>query len=330
MSQVRFTLLIAGISSLCWCFSVAFAAVALPTPAQHYPSKPIRLVLPYLGGADPVGRWLAQRLSLSIGQQVVPDPRLGAGGNIGHEVVAKSLPDGYTLLMAATPLVINPNLNPKVNYDSLRDFAPIVLIGTIPSVLVVHPSVPAKSLRELVQLARSEPGKLSYGAGGVGSTSHLAVELLKSLAKIDMVLVQYKGATFALIGAMTGEVGVVIGAASAVAPYVTSGRMRALALLDAKRIPSLPGVQTSAEAGMPQLLVSNWYALLAPAGTPRAIIDLLNTESVKIMHSAETRERFTAIGAEPAATTPEQCAEFLREEYARWGNVIRNAGVKLE
>jgi tripartite-type tricarboxylate transporter receptor subunit TctC len=313
--------------------AVSFAILFAPIPgvlAQSYPAKPVRIILPYLGSTEFAGRWIAAKLVPALGQQVVVDPRPGAGGKIGHELLAKSAADGYTLMLAAPPLVINPHLYPKVAQDVLRDFAPISLLGTIPSVLAVHPSVPAKSVRELVQLARSHPGKLTYGSGAPGSPSHLAGELLKSLSKTNILLVPYKGASFALIGAMSGEVDVVIPAASAAEPYVKDRRMRALAVLNTKPVNSMPGVPTAAEAGMPQLLVVNWFVLTAPAGTPRAIIERLNAEVTKIMQTAETRQHFVALGGEVAVTTPEQAGVFVREEYARWGKVIRDANIKAE
>jgi tripartite-type tricarboxylate transporter receptor subunit TctC len=318
---------IAGATLLLAAFAMAMPAAL----AQSYPVKPIRIILPFATGAtDVVARWLGLKLAPVIGQAIVPEPRTGAGGNIAHEAAAKSPADGYTLLMAAPPVVINPHLNPKVGFDPLRDFVPIALLATIPNVLVVHPSVPAKDLRELVQLARSHPGKLAYASGGIGSAPHLAAELLKSLTKTQIMHVPYKGAAIGLVGAMSGEVDIVISVALAVAPYVNNGRMRALAVLDTKRVSSLPQVPTSAEAGIPQLVAVNWYILLAPTGTPRAIIERLNAESVKIMQSAETRERFAAIGGEPASSTPEQTAAFLRAEYERWGQAIRDAGIKAE
>lgn len=310
------------------------AALPIGAPAQNYPAKPVRIILPYLGSTEFAGRWIAARLAPALGQQVVVDPRPGAGGRIGHELAAKSAPDGYTLMLAAPPLVINPHLyphlKPNAGQDALHDFAPIAMLGTIPSVLAVHPSVPAKNLRELVQLARSAPGKLTYGSGAPGSPSHLAGELLKSLGKADILLVPYKGASFALIGAMSGEVDVVIPAASAAAPYVKDKRMRALAVLNTKPVNSMPGVPTSAEAGMPQLLVVNWFVLTAPAGTPRAIIERLNTEVNKVMQTAETQQHFVALGGEVAVTTPEQAGAFVREEYVRWGKVIREAHIRVE
>jgi len=310
-----------------------FAALCLvPTGAraQNYPVKPVRIILPYLGSTEFAGRWIAAKLSPALGQQVVVDPRPGAGGKIGHELAAKAPPDGYTLMLAAPPLVINPNLYPKPGHDALREFAPIAMLGTIPSVLAVHPSVPAKNLRELVQLARSHSGKLAYGSGAPGSPSHLAGELFKSLSKTDILLVPYKGASFALVGAMSGEVDMVIPAASAAAPYVKDKRMRALAVLHTKGVNSMPDVPTSAQAGMPQFLVVNWFVLTAPAGTPRAIIDRLNAEVTKVMQSAETQQQFVTLGGDVAVTTPEQAAAFVREEFARWGKVIRDANIKAE
>ena len=298
--------------------------------AQNYPVKPVRIILPYLGSTEFAGRWIAAKLAPPLGQQVVVDPRPGAGGKIGHELLAKSPPDGYTLMLGAPPMVINPHLYPEPGRDALRDYAPIAVLGTIPSVLAVHPSVPAKSLRELVQLARNNPGKLSYGSGAPGSPSHLAGELLKSLGKINFLMVPYKGATFALVGAMSGEVDMVIPAASAVEPYVKDKRMRALAVLNTRPVDSLPGVPTAAEAGMPQLLIVNWFVLTAPAGTPQAIIDRLNAEVTKIMQTAESLQHFAALGGTVTATTPEQAAAFVREEYLRWGKVIRDANIKAE
>ena len=315
----------AHVALLCAALLVACAA-----RAQPYPSKPIRILLPFAGGTDVAARMLALKLSPALGQQVVPEARLGAGGNIAHEAAAKSPPDGYTLLMGAPPVVINPHLNPKVNFDPLRDFTAVVILGTIPNAVVVHPSVPAKTLGDLVQLARKNPGKLTYGSGGVGSANHLAAELMQSITRTRLLHVPYKSATIGLIGATSGEVDIVIVVVSSIAPYVEQGRMRALAVLDTKRVAALPQVPTSAEAGLPGLVAVNWYVLLAPVGTPRAIVDRLNAESVKAMTAPDTRERFAALGGEPASSTPEQAAEFLRAEYARWGKVIREAGIKAE
>ncbi len=308
----------------------ALTLAPLCAPAQGYPAKPVRIILPYLGSTEFAGRWIATKLAPGLGQQVVVDPRLGAGGKIGHELLVKSAPDGYTLMLGAPPMVINPHLYPVAGQDALRDYAPIALLGTIPSVLAVHPSVPVRSLRDVVQLAQKNPGKLTYGSGAPGSPSHLAGELLKSLGRINFLMVPYKGASFALIGAMSGEVDMVIPAASAVAPYVKDNRMRALAILHTRAVDSLPGVPTAAEAGMPQFLIVNWFVLTAPAGTPQAIIDRLNSEVTKVMQTAESRQHFAALGGDVNATTPAEAAAFVREEYTRWGRVIRDANIRVE
>jgi tripartite-type tricarboxylate transporter receptor subunit TctC len=311
--------------------SLALSPAFAQTPAAPaYPSKPIRMILPFAGGTELIGRMVGGKLSPVLGQQVVPDPRFGASGNIGWEAAAKAAPDGYTLVMGAVPLLTNPYLYPKVGFDPLQSFAPIALLATIPNIIVVHPSVPAKTLRELLQLARTSPGKLAYGSGGVGSANHLAAEFMQSLARVRLTHVPYKSATFALTGAMSGDVDLVIVVVSSAVSYMNSGRMRGLAILDTRRNASAPQVPTSAEAGMPELVAVNWYALLAPAGTPRPIVDRLNAESVKVMATPETRASLGAMGGEPAGSTPEQTAEFLRAEYARWGKVIRAANIKAE
>ena len=313
---------------------VAFVAIwtllPLNTWAQAYPQKAVRVILPYLGASEFAARWLAAKLSPALGQQVVVDPRPGAGGKIGHDLLIKAPPDGYTLMLAAPPLVINAHLYPKAGYDALRDYAPIAVLGTIPSVLAVHPSVPVKTLHELVALAHKHPGKLTYGSGAPGSPSHLAGELFKSLSQSQILMVPYKGASFALIGAMSGEVDMVIAAASAAAPYVKDKRMRALAVLHTRAVDTMPGVPMAAAAGMPQLQVVNWFVLTAPTGTPQAIIERLSLEVGKIMQTNESRAHFAALGGEVATSTPEQAGAFLREEYARWGKVIREANLKAE
>ena len=298
--------------------------------AQSYPTKPVRMILPFAGGTDTVGRLVATKLSAALGQQVVPEPRVGATGNIGYIAAAKSPADGYTLLMGAVPVLTNPHLNPKVGFDGIRDFAPVALLATIPNVVIVHPSVPAKNMRELITIARSTPGKIAYGSGGFGSANHLAAELMQSFSKIKFTHVPYKSATLGIAGALSGDVDMVIVVISSAVPFVQSGKMRPLVILDNKRNVSIPEVQTSKEAGLPGLVAINWYAILAPTGTPRAIIDRLNTESVKAMSAPDMRERFAAMGGDIATGTPEQTGEFLRAENERWGKVIREANIKAE
>ncbi|HET9405142.1 MAG TPA: tripartite tricarboxylate transporter substrate binding protein [Burkholderiales bacterium] len=298
--------------------------------AQQYPAKPVRIITGFSGGSELMARMVAQQLTPALGQQVLVDPRLGAAGSIGFEAAARSAPDGYTLLMGAVPLLTNPFIQPRVGFDPMRDFAPIVLLSTIPNGLFLHPSVPAKSLRELTQLARKSPGKIAYGSGGVGSANHLAAEFLQLIAKVRFTHVPYKSAGLGLVGAMSGDVDMVIIVVSSGAAYVKDGRMRGLAVLDTKRSVSMPDVPTSGEAGMPELQAVNWYALLAPAGTPRAIIERLHAESVKVMSPPDIQSRLRAMGGEPEARSPDQTAAFLRAEYARWGKVIRAAGIKAE
>ncbi len=316
-------------------FAAVYCAALLILPAaqvqaQTYPTKPIRIILPFAGGSDTVGRLIAGKLSAALGQQVVPDPRVGASGNIGFLAAAKSPADGYTLLMGPVPVLTNPMLNPKVGFEGLRDFTPVVLLATIPNVIIVHPSVPAKNMRELLRLARSNPSKIAYGSGGFGSANHLAAELIQSATQVKFTHVPYKSATFGIAGALSGEVDMVIVVISSGVSYVNAGKMRAITILDHKRNSSIPDIQTSAEAGLPGLVAINWYAILVPAGTPRPIIDRLNAESVKAMTTPDMRERFAKLGGDIQTGTPEQTAEFLRIEHERWSKVIREAGIKAE
>jgi tripartite-type tricarboxylate transporter receptor subunit TctC len=305
-------------------------ATSTPAHAQTYPTKPVRLVLPFAGGSELIGRMVAGKLSPVLGQQIVADPRFGAAGNIAWEAAAKAPPDGYTLAVGAVPLLTNPHIYPRVGYDPLKSFAPISLVASIPNILIVHPSVPARTLKELIQLARSNPGKVAYGSGGVGSANHLAAEFIQSAANIRFTHVPYKTASLGVTGALSGDVDMVILVVSSAAPFINTGKMRGIVVLDSKRNASAPDVPTSAEAGMPQLTAVNWYALLAPTGTPRPIIDRLNVESVKAMNTPETRASLAAMGGESDSKSPEQTAEFFAAEYARWGKVIRQANIKLE
>lgn len=298
--------------------------------AQGYPVKPVRILVGFAGGSDLMARMVAQQLSPVLGQQVFVEARMGAGGNIAFDAAARSAPDGYTLLMGAVPLLTNQLIYRKVTYDPMRDFIPIVLLSTIPNGLFLHPSVPAKTLRELTQIARTTPGRIAYGSGGVGSANHIAAALLESLAKVTFTHVPYKTASLGLVGAMSGDVDMVITVVSSGASYAKDGRMRGIVVMDAKRSQSLPDMPTSAEAGMPELQAVNWYALMAPAGTPRAIIERLHAESVKVMSPPDVQARLRAMGGEPEARTPDQTAAFLRGEYARWAKVIKDAGIKAE
>ncbi len=297
--------------------------------AQSYPSKPIRLILPFpaAGPSDIVGRAVGQKLSEQLGENVVPDNRVGAGGSLGIAAVTKAPPDGYTILVTSAAIAIIPSLYANVSYDAARDLAPVARLATIENVLLVHPSVPVKTLRQFVTLARANPGKLNYGSGGPGTTNHLANELLKNLEKIDMVHVPYKGATLATVALIGGEVDEVIVSVASVLPLIQSGKVRALAVLSERRVATLPGVPTSKESGVNDFLMSIWYGMFAPAGTPREIIARLNREVVKALESPAMRERMAAAGIDPWPGTPEQMADLLRSETARYARIIESAGL---
>ncbi len=310
-------------------FCVLFACAAA---AQSYPAKSIRFIFPFPPGGptDLLGRAVAQKLSEQVGQQVVADNRPGAGGNLGLELAAKSPPDGYTIVLSSPLVAISSSLYAKLNYDPVKDLAPIALIASIQNVLLVHPSVPAKSLKELIAIARAAPGKLNYGSGGVGTTTHLAPELLQSLQKIRITHVPYKGSGQALIGLIGGEVDLLIMAVPAASAQINAGKVRALAVLAAQRSSVIPTVPTAKEAGIENYEVPIWYGILAPAGTPRDIITRLNGELVKALTSADLKERLATVGIEPMTSTPEQFGSFIRSEAARYAKVIKDAGIKSE
>ena len=312
------------------------AALALTVPqtaqAQAYPSKPIRLVLPFPAGGptDIVGRILGQKLSEALGQPVVQDNRPGAGGNLGADQVAKSPPDGYTLLLSSPSISISPSLYKKMPYDPQKDLAPISLIAGIPNVMLVHPSVPAKTLKEFVALAKARPGKLNFGSGGAGTTNHLASELLKTLTKTDIVHVPYKGSNQAMLALLGGEVDMVVIAVPPALPQIEAGRVRPLAVLNENRVATLPKVPTSKEAGIDNFVVPVWYGILVAGNTPRDIVNRLNTELGKIVAMPDVKERLAAAGVEPYHSTPERFASFIKSEAVRYGQVIKNAGIQPE
>ena len=263
----RFSRMVAGIAAVAWCVVVSTAALA-----QAYPSKPVRMILPFPPGGptDIVGRLVAQKLSEQLGQSVISDSRPGASGNVGLELASKAPPDGYTIVLASPVISLSPHLYAKLNYDPQKDLAPIALVGAVRNVLVVHPSVPARTVKELVQIARRNPGKLNYGSGGVGTTTHLAPELLKNLEKLDIVHIPYKGSGLALIGLASGQVDMEILAVPAAVGQIQAGRVRALAVLAPQRAAQLPNVPTAKESGYPDFDISVWYGILAPTPQRRA------------------------------------------------------------
>lgn len=302
-----------------------------PLRAQPYPSKPVRFILNMApgGAVDIVGRIIGTKLAEQLGQPVVPDNRSGGGGNIGIEFVAKARPDGYTLLLGSTGLAFSPTLYKKLNYDPIKDLVPISLVAETHVVLVVRPSLPVKNLKEFVEYARANPGKLNFGSTGIGATPHLSAELFKGLTKIDMVHVPYKGGGPALIGMMGGEVDMLVLATATALSHIQSGKVRPLAVFSNKRAQSLPDVPTAKEAGIDNCVVTGWYGILAPAGTPRDIVNRLNAEWIKIETMPDAIEKLQNAGVEPISSTPEQFSEFLKAEIARWGKVIREANVTI-
>jgi tripartite-type tricarboxylate transporter receptor subunit TctC len=307
-------------------------ASAAPLSAQTYPSKPIRLILPFQPGGttDIIGRIIGQKYAERFGQPVVPENRPGAGSNLGIELAAKAKPDGYTMVLTSPALTVSPGLYKKLNYDPVKDLAPISMVVEGHYVLVIRPALPIKNLKELVAYAKANPGKLNYGSGGIGTAPHLAGELLKSLAKINIVHVPYKGANLAMTGVMAGEVDmVVIGITNAVA-QIQAGKVRGLAVLSNARVPSLPDVPTAKEAGIDNFEVTSWYGLLAPAGTPRDIINRLNAEWAKIAADPDTKEKMQKAGFETVAVTAEQFSDFIRQDIARWGKVIKEANLSVD
>jgi tripartite-type tricarboxylate transporter receptor subunit TctC len=312
--------------------AAVFALASVTAGAQAYPAKPVRLILPFPPGgpSDLLGRPLGAKLGELLGVTVVVDNRPGAGGNLGLELAAKSPPDGYTIVLSSPLVAISPSLYSKLNYDPQKDLAPISRVAVIQNVLLVHPSVPARTLKEFIQIARSQPGKLNYGSGGVGTTTHLAPELLQSLTRIKLVHVPYKGSGQALIGLISGQVDALIMAAPAAAGQVQAGKVRALTVISEKRAPALPQVPTAKEAGFENFVVDIWYGVLAASGTPQNIINRLNTDLHKALATPDLKERLSSAGIEPMVDTPEQFASFIRSETVRFAKVIKDAGIKPE
>ena len=308
------------------------AAGATPVFAQNYPTKPVRFILPFPAGGptDILGRIIGQKLAVQLGQPVVPENRPGAGGNVGTEYGAKQPADGYTIVLASPSLSISPSLYKKLAYDPIKDFTSISLVAQIPNVLLVHPSVPVKTLMDLVKLAKANPGKLNFGSGGLGTSNHLGSELFKSLAGLNIVHIPYKGSNEAMVGMMGGHVDMVVIGVPPTLPHIKAGRVRPLAVLAAQRMPYLPDVPTSREAGIPNYEVTTWYDLIVPVGTPRDIVARLNAEWIKLAEMPDTRERMQAAGFEPMSSTPEQAAEFVKAEVVRWAKVIKDANLKTE
>ena len=314
-------------------FALAGWTNAAVSQTTGYPSKPIRLVLPYPpgGGSDTIARPLAQRLSGELGQQVVVDNRGGAGGNIGMEYVARTAPDGYTIIMALTAqLAVNVSLYKKLPYDPVRDYAPITLLATGPYLLVVHPSLPATSVKELVALARARPGEITYASSGNGSGGHLAAELLKTMTGTKMLHIPYKGGGPALVDVLAGHVQVLFATYISSRGHLQAGRLRVLGVSTAKRPAAIPDMPTIAEAGVPGYDSGVWYGMLAPAGTPRDIIEKLNREIVRVLKQPDFHKLLVDQAIDPIGGTPEQLGDFIRSEIAKWAKVVKDSGARLD
>ncbi len=313
---------------------LAFVPCLVPlVHAQNYPARPLRLIVPTApgGGTDFTGRLVAAKLSETMGQQVVVENRGGGGGSVGADNAAKATPDGYTLLLGSIAThAVNPALYKKLPYDHLKDFAPVSLIGTVPNALVVHPSVPVKSLQEFITYAKANPGKINYGSSGVGSPPHLSMELLRSMTGINLVHVPYKGAGPALADLLGGQVQAMCTSLAGLINCVKSGRVRALGVTTAKRNPQLPDVPTIVESGVPGYEVTIWYAVFAPVATPKAIVDKLNAEMVKALNSSEMKERMALQGMDPAPSTPAELTAFVKVETAKWSKAAKDSGATAE
>jgi len=318
---VRLTLLAAGL------------VAAAGAHAQNYPSRPVRMIVPAApgGGADIVARIVSLKLTELLGQQVVVDNRAGAAGTIGAEMTARAVPDGYTVLMAqSTSVAIAPHLYPKLGYDTLRDFAPVSLSAAVPNLVVVHPSIPITTIKELIAFAKAKPGQLNYGSSGTGAPSHLAGELLRSLAGAQLTHIPYKGAGPATASLLGAETQVMFAPIVAVMPHVKSNRLRAVAVTTAKRTPSVPDIPTVAESGVPGYEIASWFGVLGPVKMTPEIIARLNRDLVRAVQAPETKERLANEGAEAIGSTPAQFAAYLREELARYGKLIKDAGIRVE
>lgn len=300
--------------------------------AQAYPSKPVRLIVPYSagGGADTTARLIAPKLQEVLGQTIVVENKPGAGGMIGDEIVAKAAPDGHTLLIGAFAHAVNPSLFPKMPFRTPGDFAPVSLLVTVPELMVITPSHPAKTVAEFVALAKAQPGKLSYASSGNGSAQHLAAELFKMRTGTDIQHVPYKGGALAVADVAAGHVPFYFGNMSAALPQARGGRVRPLAVTSAARSPAAPEVPTLAEAGVPNCEISEWNALIAPAGTPPAVIARLHLEIARIMRLEEIKAKFADLGADAIGSTPDELAAFLRAEMAKWAEVVKAANIKVE
>jgi len=313
-----------------------FVCSLLAAPAAHaddWPTRPVRLIIPFAPGGitDTTARAVTDKLGAKLGQQVVIESRPGAGGNIGTQQVASAAPDGYTLLLGFDgTLVINPHVYAKMPFDTLRDFAPVTRLGDATLILVAHASVPANTIAELAVLSKQKPGSLQYGSAGNGTTGHVAAALLARVAGVDMTHVPYKGGAPAMVDVVAGQIPLVSTAVASAVPFLKQGRVKAIGVSSAQRDPALPDVPTFAESGAPGYVATSWTGILAPAKTPRPIVERLNREIVALLADPEVKARYAAIGVVPGGTTPDGFADIIRADHAKWGKVVKETGVRIE
>jgi len=315
-------------ASLRCLLSLVLLGACATAGAQDYPNRPVRMIVPYAagGGVDIVARTVSQELAKRVGQQVVVENRAGAGSNIGSDAVAKAPPDGYTLLMASPANAINMSLYRKMPYDTRRDLAPVALVGAVPSVLVANPDLPVKTVPELIALAKAKPGTLNYGSGGAGTSEHLAAEMFKSMAGIELVHVPYKGGANAMTDIMGGQISLMFTNMLGAMPHIRSGKLKAIAIADSRRSPALPDVPTFAESGFRDYEVLVWWGVMAPAKTPAPVIAYLNREIVAALAAPELRERLDGMGARIIGGTPEEFQSFVNAEIVRWARAVQVSG----
>ncbi|NYT62063.1 tripartite tricarboxylate transporter substrate binding protein [Alcaligenaceae bacterium] len=313
--------------------SIGFFLFGHAAWSQGYPTKAVHIVVPFAagGGSDILARTVAQKLSGALGQSVVVENKSGAGGNLGTDFVAKAAPDGYTIVMGVSgPIAVNPSLFGNLPFDPIRDFAPITQAVAVTNMLVVRSDMPVNNLRELIEYGKQNPGKLSAGTGGVGTTGHMASELFKSSAKIDMIVVPYRGAAPAVVDVLGGQVSMVFEGIASTLPYVRSGKLKAIAVTTSARSSLMPDVPTMAESGLPGYEASNWYGFLAPAQTPKPIVERLHKEIAKILSEPETKEKLATLGAEVIANTPEEFSQNIKADIETWRQVVAKTGAKSE
>ena len=318
--------------AICAALSCLTLIASASSSAQQYPNRPLRFVVPYAAGgsADIIARIVSQKMTSGLGQQIVVDNRAGAGGNIGAAFVAKAAPDGYTLLLATNSHAVNATLYSQVDYDLIKDFAPVSLISSTPLILVVHPSLPVRSVKDLIALARSRPGKLFFSSSGNGGSPHMAAQLFSSTADIKLVHVPYRSNTEATTDLLSGQVQLMFSPIAAVLPQIKTAKLRALGITSTRRSVIVPDVPTLAEAGVPGYALELWNGIVAPTGTPKDIISRLHAEILKALAAPDLKERFSSQGVDPVSDTPEEFSGYIKNELTRWRKVVKDSGARVE